>query len=115
MKTIFIIFAFCLSTNTFAQQLKKEVEKCPLLIELKYQNDGSLFSNTTNLKSDLYSQIISVKAIETFPKNDFKVANKNFAFSKTLQMDLSKELRSIMHKFPGDGNNLHIDARGMKH
>ena len=96
MKPIFIIFAFCLSTNTYAQQLNKKTEKLPLLIKLKYQNTERLFPDNLDLKPDLYNQIMLIGVIETVPKNSFNLNTKKlkFTFSETLQIDLTKELRN---------------------
>ena len=117
MKPIFIILAICLSANTFAQQLNKKAEKLSLLIKLKYQNNESLYASIIDLNPDSYQQIMSIGKVGTFPKSNFIINTKNIklAFPEIRQIDLSKQLRNIMHKFPGDGNNLHIDARGLKH
>lgn len=116
MKSVFITCIFCLSINTFAQQLNQKVEDLPLLIDLKYQNTENSFANTIDLKPDLYSQIISFGVAEEFPKNNFKIKSKKIRFSQyePLQIDLKRELRNIMHKYPGDGNNLFINAKGLK-
>lgn len=116
MKTIFILFAFCFSINSFAQQPIKKTEKLSLLVPMNYQNSDNQNSYSINLNPNLDNQIISIGLKNISQDYNFKINTRKIKFgvSQSLKTDLRKQLQNIMHKFPGDGSNLFIDARGYK-
>ena len=117
MRTILFILVLGLCLNNYAQQDKYANETLHLAVDLKYQNDENSFYNTTTLNPDLNSQIISVRDVDVLQKNSLHIDSKNIKFSylQPIDIDLSKELNKIMHRFLGDGSNLILDARGYRH
>lgn len=115
MKIIFIILTLCFCTNTFAQKIVDKDDKLPLPIILKYQNIEDLSPNTINLNPNLNNQIITIGEIDALPQNVLNVYSKNMNFVFSEKSEIKQELKNIMHKYPGDGNNLQLDAKGYKH
>lgn len=118
MKTVVIIFVLFICKQTFAQQLNNDEAKLPPLILLKYPNIKDAFTNTSNLEYDLNNYNnpvfgISISLYSNLNINTSRRANRNFTFSQSGQITLSKELLKIMHRFPGDGSNLVITPRGL--
>lgn len=117
MRTLLFILVLGLCLNNYAQQDKNADATLPLAVDLKYQNDKNSFSKATTLNPDLNSQIIAVRNVDTLPKNSLYIDSKRIKFSllQPIDIDLSKELNKIMHRFPGDGRNPSFDARGYRH
>lgn len=117
MRTLFFILACGVCLKNYAQQTKNADATLPLEVDLKYQNDENSISKTPILNPDLNSQIIAIRDVDVLPENSLHIDSKNIKFShlQPIDIDLSKELNKIMHRFPGDGSNLIIDARGYRH
>lgn len=117
MRIILFILVLGLCLNNYAQQDNDTNTTLHLAVDFKYQNDENSFYYTTTLNPDLNSQIIAVKDVDDLPKNSLYIDSKRIKFSnfQPIDIDLSKELNKIMHKFPGDGSNLMLDARDYRH
>ena len=117
MKLVFHILVFCVCFSSFSQQSKTNDSTLPLAVDLKYQNAENSFSKAISLNPDLNHQIISINQIGILHENSLGIDSKNIKLSKwqPYEMDLTKELNKIMHRFPGDGSNLILDARGYRH
>ncbi|XMO87104.1 hypothetical protein AAFN75_02185 [Algibacter sp. AS12] len=114
MKTVLIVFALFLCKQTFAQQINNDETELTPLILLKYPNIKEAFTQNTSLNKDSFSLFDINNALNTnFTKDDGRHINRNFAFSTSEKLYLSKELLKIAHKFPGDGNNLAIGPKGL--
>lgn len=119
MKTIVIVFVLFLSKQSFAQHFNNNDDwKLQPLILFKYPNVKDAFSNTFTSKYDLNNNTDSFLVINGPQNTNFYIdtgrrLNKNFAFSQSQQINLSKELLKITHRFPGDGSNLILCPRGL--
>ena len=117
MKTILIIFALFVCNLTFAQEINTKTNddtKLPPLVLLKYPNIKDAFISKNNLDKDTFSLLeIKDKENPSLLIDNSRRANRNFAFSQPNQINLSKELLKITHRFPGDGSNLAISPKGL--
>ncbi|MGC1206080.1 MAG: hypothetical protein WA839_14495 [Flavobacteriaceae bacterium] len=118
MKIVALVFILFLCNQTFAQQLNNNDEKLPSLILLTYPNIKDAFINTSTLKNDLNNYNNPFFGISTTLNSNLNIstsrrANRNYVFSQSGQITLSKELLKVMHRFPGDGSNLLISPRGL--
>ncbi|MGB5419515.1 hypothetical protein [Algibacter sp.] len=115
MKQVLIVLALFFCSHLFAQQIaNKDDSKLPSLILLKYPNITDALTSANNLKNDSFS-LLETNDFQNiyFFINNSRRANRHFVWSQSGQINLSKELLKITHRYPGDGSNLVIDAKGL--
>ena len=114
MKPALIILALFLCNQSFSQQINNEDTELPALITLKYPNIKEALIKKNSLNNDSFLFLETNSSLSTnFTKENGRHINRNFAFATSEKIILSKELLKITHRYPGDGSNLVIDAKGL--
>jgi len=110
MKNIRLALVLFFSVQAYAQQLDSKNNNTPIpLLLSEYPNITAKF---------VFSDKVQFDADTAIPINlmlDPKAIRKSFSFSQTEGEQLTRSLREVMHRFPGDGSDYFICARGFDH